>query len=220
VGRPQSLVVDLAGLWRGPSRRVRIVTSMQVYWDQAEVGAPARGFAPRTVRLRPRQADLRERGFSAETSPDGRQPWGYDYARVSWSSPWKLMPGRYTRAGDVRPLLASADDLFVVSRPGDEIALSFDARRLPPLRPGWTRTYLLHGHGFSKEMDINSASPDVVMPLPFRGMKEYPYAAAEAPARVRALAEQAERYNTRVVGRSLPPLELADASARPAGEGK
>jgi len=57
---------------------------------------------------------------------------GYDYARVSARSPWKAFPGRYTRTGDVRELLAAVDDVFVVSRPGDEIALSFDAAALPP----------------------------------------------------------------------------------------
>ena len=84
-----------------------------------------------------------------------------------FASPWKVMPGRYTRVGDVRELLLSADDMFVISKPGDEIRLSFDARKLPPLRAGWTRTFLLYADGFSKEMDINSASPDQVWPLPF-----------------------------------------------------
>jgi len=36
------------------------------------------------------------------------------------------MPGRYTREGDVRELVREEDDRFVISRPGDEIALSFD----------------------------------------------------------------------------------------------
>ena len=40
------------------------------------------------------------------------------------------MAGRYTREGDVRPLVARTDDLFVVSRPGDEVAVSFDAAAL------------------------------------------------------------------------------------------
>ena len=69
--------------------------------------------------------------------------------------------------------------MFVVSRPGDEIALSFDAAALPPLAAGWTRTFLLYADGFSKEMDINSASPDTVAPLPFHGMTRYPYGPEE-----------------------------------------
>ena len=100
------------------------------------------------------------------------------------------MPGRYTRTGDVRPLLAASDDSFVVSKPGDELALSFDARALPAPKPGFERTFLVHGDGFSKEMDINSASPDVVLPLPYHGMKAYPYAERDAPAHVRAAAQQ------------------------------
>ena len=76
----------------------------------------------------------------------------------------------------MRELLLKADDMFVISLPGDEISLSFDAGKLPPLRAGWTRTFLLYADGFSKEMDINSASPDQVSPLPFHGMTRYPYA--------------------------------------------
>ena len=83
------------------------------------------------------------RGYSAETTPDGKEPIGYDYDRVSTLTPWKLMPGKYTREGDVRELLSKTDDMFVVSRPGDEISLSFDASRLPPLKAGWKRTFLL-----------------------------------------------------------------------------
>src|SRR5262249_6387095 len=160
VGRPQTLAVEMAGRWRGPSRRVRIVTNMRIYWDQARVGT--RTAVPTAIaRLEPARADLRERGFSAGTSPDGREPWGYGYARVSAGSPWKVFPGRYTRTGDVRELLAAVDDVFVISMPGDEIALTFDASALPALPPGSRRTYLLHADGFSKEMDIHSASPDV-----------------------------------------------------------
>jgi Flp pilus assembly protein TadD len=208
VGRPQTIVVDLAGKWRGESRRVRIPTNMRIYWDQVLVGAPASGLALSPARLDPVRADLAERGFSAELAPDGREPWGYDFARVSAGSPWKTAPGRYTRTGDVRALLAATDDVFVVSKPGDVVALSFDARALPPLPKGWTRTFLLHGDGFSKEMDVNSASPDVVLPLPFHGMTRYPYAPGEAPERVRRAAERARAFNTRAVARPFYPIEL------------
>ena len=107
------------------------------------------------------------------------------------------MPGRYTREGDVRELLRDADDFFVVSRPGDELALSFDATTLPPLPDGWTRTFLLHSIGYSKEMDRNSASPDQAWPLPFRTMTRYPYAAPEAYPDTPRHREYLARWNTR-----------------------
>jgi hypothetical protein len=212
VGRPQTLVLDLAGKLTA-ARRVRIVTTMRVYWDQAVAAAPAPGLALEPRHLDARVATLGERGFSRETSPDGHEPWTYDYARVSLFSPWKTMAGRYTRTGDVLPLLAAADDTFVVSKPGDEVALSFDALSLAPVRPGTARTFLLHSTGYSKEMDINSASPDVVLPLPYDGMKQYPYAEHEAPAHVRDAQAKAEAWNTRLVARPLLGLELwADRS--------
>ena len=91
-------------------------------------------------------------------SRDGREPFSYDYTRVSSTSPWKVMPGRYTREGDVLPLLlGGVDDMFVVARPGDEAAVSFDASQLPTLPPGWARTFLIHADGFSKEMDLTGS---------------------------------------------------------------
>jgi cytochrome c-type biogenesis protein CcmH/NrfG len=205
VGRPQTIVVDLAGKL-GPSRRARVVTTMRVYWDEAAVAAPAPEVTLEPVALDPVRADLRERGFSA-VATDG-EPLGFDHTRVSWRSPWKTMPGRYTREGDVRPLLAAADDAFVVSKPGDEVAVSFDATALPPVGAGRARTFLLQGDGFSKEMDINSASPDIVLPLPYHGMEAYPYAEADVPPAVRKASERAEEWNTRVVVRPMVPLEL------------
>jgi Tfp pilus assembly protein PilF len=214
VGRPQTLVVDLAGKL-GPSRRVRVVTTMRVYWDEAKAAALAAGVALEPVALDPVRAGLRERGFSAAAT-DG-EPLGFDYARVSWLAPWKTMAGRYTRVGDVRPLLAATDDTFVVSKPGDEVAVSFDAAALPPVRPGRVRTFLLQGDGFSKEMDINSASPDIVLPLPYHGMKAYPYAAADVPPAARRAAEGAEAWNTRLVVRPMVPIELYAAADETAG---
>jgi tetratricopeptide (TPR) repeat protein len=206
VGRPQTIVADLGGLRLGPTARVRIVTSMRVYWDRIAVGQRVEE-ALRPIALAAKTASLRERGFSAGVAAGAFEAYDFEYARVSATSPWKTMPGRYTREGDVRELLAATDDRFVVSKPGDEIALSFPS--LPAPRSGRERTFLLMGDGFSKEMDINSASPDIVLPLPYHGMKAYPYAMAEAPAHVRRLAEQSQGWNTRVVARPLPALELA-----------
>lgn len=208
VGRPQTVVVDLRGKTPEGTREVRIVTNMRIYWDQVLVDVSGGGFPTVVTRLDPLVANLRRRGFSAESSPDGREPYGYDYDRVSTVSPWKVMTGRYTREGDVRPLLSQSDDMFVVSRPGDEIALSFDGIALPVLRPQTRRTFLLYVDGYSKEMDINSASPHTVEPLPFHGMSGYPYGLAERYPQTPAHLEYMERYNTRIVSRPLPPLEI------------
>src|SRR6185369_16014778 len=213
VGRPQTIVADLSGKFLSAGRAVRIVTNMRIHWDQILVDTSADNPPLKLTRLSPVVADLRWRGFSREYSPDGRQPLGYDYTDVSFTSPWKVMTGRYTREGDVRELLSATDDIFVISRPGDELILSFDARKLPPLPPGWKHTFLLYADGFSKEMDINSASPDQLAPLPFHGMSKYPYSWPERYPLTPARRKYLETYNTRVVISNVPniALELIDS---------
>ena len=203
VGRPQTIAVSLAGKFRSSAREVRLLTNMRIYWDQILVADGDRTAAPRLTRLDAAAAELRWRGFSRETTPDGREPIGYDYQQVSTTMPWKTFVGRYTREGDVRPLVRSVDDMFVISRPGDEIALSFDAPALPPLESGWRRTFLLYAHGYSKEMNPRSASPDTVGPLPFRAMTKYPYGADEHYPDSAPYREYLEHYNTRVISKAL-----------------
>jgi hypothetical protein len=207
VGRPQTVTVDLTGKFLSASREVRIVTNMRILWDEILVDTSGGGYPLEITRLDPMVAGLRWRGFSREVTPDGREPYGYDYERVQLTSPWKAMPGLYTREGDVRELLSATDDMFVISPPGDEISLSFDARKLKPLPAGWTRTYILYADGFSKEMDINSASPDDMMPLPFHGMSRYPYSAPESYPLTPLRRAYLERYNTRRVTAEIPSID-------------
>ena len=87
------------------------------------------------------------------------------------------------------------------------ISLSFDARNLPPLRAGWTRTFLLYADGFSKEMDINSAIPDQVSPLPFHGMSRYPYADPETYPMTAARRAYMDKYNTRLVTTEISSID-------------
>jgi Flp pilus assembly protein TadD len=207
VGRPQTVTVDLTGKFLSADRQVRIVTNMRIYWDQILVDISDGNSATQISRLDPVSADLKWRGFSEEVTPDNREPYGYDYRRVSFTSPWKVMTGHYTREGDVRELLLKSDDMFVISRPGDEISLSFDATSLPPLPAGWTRTFLLYADGFSKEMDINSASPDQLAPLPFHGMSRYPYKWPEHYPLTVERQKYLEKYNTRVVTSAVPSID-------------
>lgn len=220
VGRPQTVVLDLTEILAARNQglaargrtgsptpiEVRIITTLRVYWDRilVDTSAPA---SYRLSRLDPDDAHLRWRGFSAPISTQGRAPLTFDYHQVSPHSPWKTMPGRYTREGDVTPLLLATDDRFVISAPGDHIALSFDADALPPLPTGWTRTFLLYADGFSKEMNLHSSSPDRLEPLPFHGMSGYPYPASEHYPRTPTHDRYRSEHNTRVIGGPLPPLE-------------
>jgi tetratricopeptide (TPR) repeat protein len=206
VGRPQTIVVDLTGKWLSTSRRVRIATNMRIYWDRILV-ASAADTATRVSRLDPVAADLNWRGFSAEEARDGREPLTYDYSRVSTVAPWKTLVGRYTREGDVRPLLRDVDDMYVISRPGDELSVRFDEAALPKLPSGWTRTFLVYSYGWSKEMNPRSASPDTIGPLPFSAMRSYPYGPGEHYPRSTKHREYMERYNTRIVSKPLPAID-------------
>ena len=207
VGRPQTIVVDLSGRFISPSREVRVVTNMPIHWERILVDtASAPGGMSEPVRADPRAAVLRSRGFSAEVAEAGK-PLRYDYSRVSADSPWKAIPGRYTRAGDVKELLCAADDMFVIAAPGDEIALTFDAALFPPLREGFERTFLLYADGFSKEMNIRSATPDTLGPLPFHAMTRYPYGPEERYPDDEAHRAYRERYNTRVITAPVPSLD-------------
>jgi hypothetical protein len=203
VGRPQTVVVDITPYTRSGLREFRIVTTLRVYWDEILVDR-SEPVATTMTRLDAASATLRWRGFSAEIPAGERAPASYDYNQVSSDAPWKLLPGRYTREGDVGALLQASDDRFVVSAPGDEIALSFDAAALPPLPAGWTRTFLLYADGFSKEMNLHSSSPDTLEPLPFHAMTSYPYAAPESYPTTAAHERYRAEYNTRVVGRRVP----------------
>lgn len=215
VGRPQTLVVDLTPV---ASQRVRLVTNMQIYWDRIAVADVL--VATDALRVVPMvEANLRWRGFSAAGGQGRATPLFYDYDRVNREIPWKLMPGRYTRLGDAVPLVRHVDDRLAVAMPGDELALVFDATALPPVPAGRRRTFLLKSTGYSKEMDLHSASPDEVGPLPYRSMSAYPYSWPERYPH----ADDLDRYHTRRVVRSLatliPGADQPAASARPTAEG-
>jgi hypothetical protein len=187
---------------------------MRVYWDQIQIGQPVsidkpkRNTVIREQALYPTTAELRARGFSKELHPNGTEPTTYDYEQISTVSPWKTMSGSFTRPGDVRELLVASDDLFTIAKDGDEVILSFDATELDPLPANWTRTYLLRTDGFSKEMDINSASPDRVEPLPFHAMSAYPYSEFEHYPKTRVHETYRKMFNSRDVVRSVPRIDV------------
>jgi hypothetical protein len=175
AGLPKTMVVDLTGKFLTHDYRVRIVTSMRIYWDQILVNTFSGAPEIRQYHLTPRRAELRYVGFPREFSPDGRRPLTYDYDWIDPLAPWKSHTGDYTRFGDVTALLKSKEDMYVIMRNGDEVQLDFAASTLPSLSAGWKRSFFFYADGFGKDMDIHSCAPDAVTPLPFHGMSRYPY---------------------------------------------
>lgn len=198
AGKEKTVVVELTDRYLSRDRRVRIRTSMQVYWDRAffatgDLRAPVRRRA-----LSPRDADIHWRGFSRTYRKGGRHgPHWFDYDSVSSRSPWLPIEGPFTRYGDVTELLQGSDDRYAVAGPGDEITVRFDARELPDLPRGWTRDFLFYSVGWIKDADLNTATGDRVRPLPFHAMSAYPYAPGESYPRDATHRRFLEEYLTR-----------------------
>jgi tetratricopeptide (TPR) repeat protein len=206
-GKPKTLAVDLTGKFLSASREVRIVTNLCVYWD--EIYLSNSNAAPRVTQTRvpTAAAEVRFRGFSeSKIHPERKQPEMFFYAKSSPLSYWNPTPGRYTRYGDVLPLLEGVDDRYIVMGSGDEVRLQFNARALPPLPAGWRRDFLLKVDGWAKDRDANTAFSQSVEPLPFHGMSRYPYPAAETYPDDEAHREFVRQYLTRPALRLIRPL--------------
>jgi len=207
AGLPKTMLVDLTGKFLTDDHRVRIVTSMRIYWDQILVNTFSGSPEIRQYRLAPQHAELRYVGFPREFSPDGRKPLIYDYDWIDPLAPWKSHTGDYTRFGDVTQLLQSKEDMYVIMRNGDEIQIEFPAASLPPLPSGWKRSFFFYADGFGKDMDLHSGSPDTVGPLPFHGMRRYPYDASEHYPDDSAHQSYQREYNTRHIPAVLSQLQ-------------
>ncbi|MBC8329417.1 MAG: CRTAC1 family protein, partial [Planctomycetes bacterium] len=174
AGLPRVMTVDISELPLQTDGRLRIRTNMEVSWDQIYAAEDLSAGGLVRHELHPTAAVLRPLGYPREYSPDGSDPTVYDYHRLDLGVPFKNMRGIFTAHGDVRELLRRVDDRFVILARGDEIALEFDATGLPPLPEGWSRTLVLHADGYCKDMDLYTAYPDTIEPLPFHGMANYP----------------------------------------------
>lgn len=192
------MTLDLTGKLRPGDRKLRITSNMDLYWDRIFVAQP--DGKPATVHtLRPHAAELHFFGYPREYSPDGRQPNLYDYSNVDRYLSWTVMPGNYTRYGDVTELVAAADDCFAVMAPGDELTLRFPAAALPPLPAGHRRTFLLKADSYCKDRDLYTGLGDTLGPLPFHAMTGYPYPHSERYPDTEKTRQYQRRYNTRVL---------------------
>ncbi|MGA3081561.1 MAG: FG-GAP-like repeat-containing protein [Terracidiphilus sp.] len=178
AGLERTIVVDLTGKLPEGARKIRLVTNLQIYWDQVLIDQSS-GAEAKTVELPLALATLHFRGYPTQIEGASPGDLDYDYNRVSLTGPFQHQRGNYTRMGDVTPLLTSIDDRYVIFGSGEEIAAEFDAAKLPALPAHWKRDYFFYANGFVKDMDWWDASPFTVAQLPFHAMSAYPYPASE-----------------------------------------
>jgi tetratricopeptide (TPR) repeat protein len=224
AGLERTIVVDLTGKMPAGTRRIRLMTNLQVYWDQVLIDQSEDASAL-TSELPLASATLQFRGYPKQIEGASPGDLDYDYSRVSLTGPFQRERGNYTHMGDVTPLLNSVDDRFVILGSGEEIRAEFDTGKLPALPTHWKRDYFFYANGFVKDMDWWDALPFTVAQLPFHGMKSYPYTASEKyPSDADALDYQLnwnDRFDSGEPVRSyrfnyqlLPSTPLEDQSPR------
>jgi len=195
-GKTKTIVVDVSKAFLTDDYRLRIVTTGEFYWDEAFITVDEPTAEVRQTPLALRSADLHYRGFSQPLPPRTNSPEIYDYQKVTTTRRWPSMDGRFTKFGDVRELLIENDDRLVVIGAGDEITLTF-AEPTVALPKGWVRDFVIHNVGWDKDADLNTVYGQTVEPLPFVGMRRYPFPVDQAVPDSPGYREYLRTYQTR-----------------------
>jgi hypothetical protein len=152
--------------------RLRLRTNLEIYWDQIQWARGLAGSPLKVTRLAATTADLHYRGFSSVNQVNPSSPEIPDYNQLAGTAQrWRDLSGYYTRYGDVRELLGSIDDRYVIMNAGDELSLRFPEQPPPP--QGWVRDYVISGDGWIKDGDYNSTYSQTVQPLPYHARTLY-----------------------------------------------
>ncbi|MBI5360594.1 MAG: hypothetical protein HZA48_08440 [Planctomycetes bacterium] len=88
-----------------------------------------------------------------------------------------LFKGDFTKYGDVTELLKSTDNHYAVMNSGDQVMLRFKGLATPPAK-GMDRVFILKTFLYFKPGVLDPLQ--TMYPLPFKGMKTYPYSEGDA----------------------------------------
>ena len=215
AGRKKTILFNLTNVFQpGTPRRVRIRTNLEIYWDAIHWAQGAPDIQLKTVTLNPSVADLHYRGYSVMHMPGlARAPEVPDYDVIEGTKQrWRDLIGYYTRYGDVRELLKTVDDRYVIVNSGDELSMRFAEQPPPP--PGWVRDFVIKGDGWIKDGDYNSTFSKTVLPLPYHAKNEYTVrpGALEDEWAYRQHPEDWRNYHTRYMTPEVFKNALRDRS--------
>ena len=174
AGRKKTILFNLTNVFRpGTPRRVRLRTNLEIYWDAIHWAQGAPDAPLKETTLDPTVADLHYRGYSVMHMPVGvGAPEVPDYNQIEGTKQhWRDLIGYYTRYGDIRELISTIDDRYVIVNSGDEMSLHFPEQPPPPA--GWVRDFVIKGDGWIKDGDYNSTFSKTVLPLPYHAKNEY-----------------------------------------------
>lgn len=199
AGLERTMIADLTGKLPPGTRFIRITTNLKIYWDRIRIDNSLADLPFHTTEIPLANASLQFRGYPRVVEGYPKNNISYTYEDVSLTGPYTRQTGNYTRYGDVTELVRASDDKYVIFGSGDEVAIDFDASRVPPLPAGWSRDYFFYADGFAKDMDFYAAHGDTVSPLPFHTLIPYPYPSGTAYPTDTSHLEYEMEYNTRGV---------------------
>jgi len=178
AGLERTIVIDLTGKLPVGTRRIRLMSNLQLYWDQVLIDQSVNAEV-RTTEVPLSLATLHFRGYPRQIEGASDGDLNYDYNVVSLTGPFQHERGSYTRKGDVTELVKGIDNRFAIFGSGEEIAAEFDTTKMPVLPKCWKRDYFFYANGYVKDMDWWDALPFTVAQMPFHGMSRYPYPGTE-----------------------------------------
>ena len=203
AGGPRTMTADLTGKLPLGTRRIRLTTNLQIYWDNILI---SRTDQNQTVRLTPVPLVQRATWFPRLPAEDRRHAAGQRELHLRAGQRYRSL---HAACGCLYPLWRCAAARLGAGR--QVCGFWFRRRNRARLRSrnparasaGWVRDYFFIANGYEKDMDFYAYHGDTVDPLPFADMKSYPYTEQTYPADADHLNYLLE-YNTRFMSGSEP----------------
>jgi hypothetical protein len=172
-GKTKTMAVPLNDLFPTSDQRLKIVTSSEIYWDQAYVARdqPQVDLLEQAAPLASAHTYYRGTSRRLPLVPNG--PETFDASDVTTAAVWPPVAGRMSEYGPAEHLVQEADDRMVTLGTGDALEVTF-AVPSQPTPPGHVRTFLLYTIGYDKDSDLHTVEGQRIEPLPFRDMASYP----------------------------------------------